>query len=89
MKLETLAQAVARLSDEMLVRQGDNHAWLFVAYIKDLNNYDLISDAVDDLANSYGIYIGEKHYIHNTNYAEIRVSIAKSGEVYRKQFEVK
>lgn len=89
MKLETLAQAVARLDDEVQVNKDTDRAWLFVSYITNLKNYDSISDAVDDCAQLYNQYVGEKRYIAHENFAEIRVSIAPSAETYRRQFGVK
>lgn len=89
MKLETLAQAVARLDDEVQANMGTDRAWLFVAYITNLKNYDSISDAVDDCARVHNQYVGEKRYIAHETFAEIRVSIAPSAEVYRQQFGVK
>lgn len=89
MKLETLAQAVARLEDEVQANKNSDRAWLFVAYITNLKSYDSISDAIDDCAQEYNQYIGEKRYIFREQWSEIRVSIAPNAEIYRKQFGVK
>lgn len=89
MKLETLAQAIARLEDEVQVNKNDDRAWLFVSYITNLKSYDSISDAIDDCAREHNQYVGEKRYIAHEQWAEIRASIAPNAEIYRRQFGVK
>lgn len=89
MALETLAQAIARLEDEMQNRKGEERVWLYTARIENIGLYQSISDAVDVMANDLGFYIGEKRFIKHDDYAEIRVGFAPSAEIYDKHFKGK
>lgn len=85
-KHETLAQAMARFSDEIAEKNSGDNVWNFTAFIMNQFEYAPVSESADNIAETSGVYIGEKRFIMHDGYAEIRIALGSSVDVYRKAF---
>lgn len=83
MTLETLAQSMARLSDEANKPAHQDRGWLFIMRVRDLHQFNIISESADALADEQGFYIGYKHYINKGDHAEVRMAVAPDATTYR------
>lgn len=82
---ETLALAMARFSSEMSTLEGVK---TLSATLDNATDYDIVSRAVDDLAQEHNIYIGGKRWLRtNTGDYELRVSCARTDKEWFNKYE--
>lgn len=83
-KMETLAQAVARL-DDTLDTMGDTAT--FVALIPRSSDFNFISETVNDIAEQHGKYVGELSWSAlDDEVAKLKVGFAIDTDTYSKKF---
>lgn len=81
--METLAQAMARLAEEMATLPG---VQTFSAKLDNATDFNIVSDAVEEVAKDHDMYIGEKRWINRDTYFELRVGYAEDIEQWNKKY---
>lgn len=81
--METLAQAMARLSEEMNTLGG---VQTFSARLDNATDFDIVSTAVEEVAKEVDMYIGEKRWINKDTYFELRVGYAEDAEQWYRKY---
>jgi hypothetical protein len=80
MKVETLAQMVARLDDEV---EGINNVYLFTAYLPRSIAYDNISNEIHTLAEAKGVYVGDIKWVaQDATTAKLLIGLGKTQRGY-------
>lgn len=84
--METLAKAMARLDDEMRIKQGVH---TFSAIMDNATMFDVVSDSVDEIAKERNRYIGEKRWLRTAYGYELRVGYADNITQWHKKYGYK
>lgn len=86
MKLETLAQAIAKLDRAM---SNCETVTTISSVITNATEFTIVSEAVDTVARDNNVYLGEKRWIKTQYGYELRVGFAPSMRAWDEVYDAK